>query len=155
MKRVRLDDLVEAIGADPAEGVWYVDTESGTTELVTENVMDAVLARSELAPQTPADVKLMFKLASEIVYDEDGRFIKLPGQLDVLEWDIMRRFSQTLTEPQASAEFTECVRGSNAFRGFNTCLRKYKLHNDWEIFRERALRNVAVQFCEQHNIPFE
>jgi hypothetical protein len=154
-KKVRIDEIASAIGADKSEGSWYLDTESGATELVTDNIMDAVLHRIQFPADAPADVQLMYKVACEIVADGDGRFMKLPGQLDVLEWDIMRKFASQLSDSELSENLQEDLRGANAFQAFQMKLRKHRLQGEWNEFRERALRDVAREWCNQHEIAYE
>lgn len=155
MKRVKLDDIASAIGADANEGLWFLDTESGITEFVAHNIMDTVLRIVDLPVDLPADIRLMYKLAKEVIFDDDDRFIKLPGQLDVLEWDIMRRFAVRQRDLQVASELTLSIQGANAFQAFNACLRKHKLQQQWQAHREELLRTIATEWCVQHGIPFD
>jgi hypothetical protein len=154
-KKVRLDEIALAIGSDPSEGSWYLDTESGITENVTDSIMDAVLRKIALPVEVPADVRLMWKRAEDILFDEKERFLKLPGRLDVLEWDIMRRFAQHQMDPALAADLTASIQGLNAFQAFNAKLRALKLQEAWQSYREDMLRDVAAEWCAQHGVPFE
>lgn len=155
MKKVKLDDIALAIGADANEGLWFLDTESGITEFVAHNVMDTVLRVVEIPVDLPADIRLMYKLAKEVIFDDDDRFVKLPGQLDVLEWDIMRRFAVSRPDPQVANELTASIQGANAFQAFNAGLRKHKLQQQWQAHREELLHTIAAEWCVQHGIPFD
>lgn len=151
---VDLDELAGAIGADNAEGTWYLDTLSSTVVLVADYVMELALKRVNLPPDAPGDLHLQYKTATDVLYDEQDRFLKIPGRLDVIEWDIMRRFSLQ-QEPNIAERLVESISGTSAFRGFQAQLRKYKLIDQWSQFRDAALRKVAAEWCEQHGITYE
>jgi hypothetical protein len=155
VKKVRLDDIALAIGSDPSEGAWYLDTESGITENVSDSVMDAVLRKIELPLEVPADVRLMWKRAADIVFDEKDRFLKLPGRLDVLEWDIMRRFALSQMDPGVAQDLTASIQGLNAFQAFNSRVRRHGLTAAWQAYRDDILKDVAAEWCAQHGVPFE
>jgi hypothetical protein len=155
VKKVRLDDIAMAIGSDSSEGLWYLDTEFGITEFLQLSVMDAVLRRIELPIDIPADIGLMYKLAQAVISDNEERFIKLPGEMDILEWDFMRRFAVSRMDPVIANDLSVAIQGANAFQAFNARLRKHKLQDEWERHREESLRDTAAEWCVQHGVPFE
>jgi len=46
------------------------------------------------------------------------------------------------------------IRGAGAFRLFKLLLTEYNLWDAWNQFKETELRQIAMQWCEEHGIAF-
>ena len=154
MKPVSLDHLVEAIASDPAEGAWYLRLNSGQLHRVPHPIFNAIVHRP-LSENDLTTAPENVAVAMAILSDDGNEFLKLPGQLDVLEWDAMRRFVEILSKESFADELRKCVHGPNAFRDFSKFIRRHGLEAQWLEFKQDAARSVAIQWCEEHNVPYK
>ena len=69
-------------------------------------------------------------------------------KLDVREWAIMDRFSETLKDSRLRNDFHDGFRGAGAFRLFKRLLTEYNLWDAWNRFKQVELRQMAIQWCE-------
>jgi hypothetical protein len=60
----------------------------------------------------------------------------------------MDRFSESLRDARLRNDF------HGAFRLFKRLLSEYNLWDAWNRFKEVELRQIAVQWCEEHGIVF-
>ena len=48
----------------------------------------------------------------------------------------------------------EAIHGAGAFRMFKSVIRRRGMEKDWHSFRDRALEQIAREWCEENDIPF-
>jgi hypothetical protein len=94
-----------------------------------------------------------FEVAEARLADWD-RFEKLPTKHDIHEWEIMREFAESVEPERLSDELQNAIRGAGAFRYFKDTLRRYRREQDWYAFRAAALRQIAIDWCEQNGIEY-
>ncbi|HEY6344301.1 MAG TPA: UPF0158 family protein [Bryobacteraceae bacterium] len=52
-------------------------------------------------------------------------------------------------------DLLNAIHGSGAFRYFKDTLRRYRIEKNWYAFRTDALREIAIEWCEQNGIAWE
>ena len=88
---------------------------------------------------------------------EEGsiRYLQLPSIWEVHEWEIMRRFSDALENEQPKELLLRQLHGRGAFRRFKEQLDRSGLLDRWFDFKRNALREHAVEWCKENDIPFK
>lgn len=147
---VRIAAIIEALDY-PEEWESYLDPDTGEVIAVTEEERDYVddpeLDVSDLPAWLQESVlKCRTALAS-------SRLLALPSRFDVHEWDIMRRFADTLDDP-ARGELLSAIHGKGAFRLFRMTVDRLGLRDAWFAFRDDAVKQIAVDWLNEHSIPF-
>jgi hypothetical protein len=46
------------------------------------------------------------------------------------------------------------IKGSGAFRRFKNDIRRFNLEDDWYKYRDVAIKEIAIEWCENNNIQF-
>jgi hypothetical protein len=49
----------------------------------------------------------------------------------------------------------DAIHGAGAFRMFQDAVRRRRIESDWFAFRAEALRQIALDWCEEHHIAWE
>ena len=52
-------------------------------------------------------------------------------------------------------ELEHAIHGAGAFRHFKATVRRHNIEGTWFAFRTEALREIAVEWCEEHEIAWE
>lgn len=92
-------------------------------------------------------------MAKAIFADWD-RFEKLPTKFDIHEWDIMHEFAESVEPERLNDELQNAIHGAGAFRYFKDTLRRHRREKDWHAYREEALRQIAIEWCEDNGIEY-
>jgi hypothetical protein len=152
---VKLKDLVDALDVQSGEYTYFVDRDSGEVELVSKDLLrDAEESGDdEEAPDLPAWQMREWELAKRIV--STGRFQHLPSKFDVHEWAIMEEFSLAVGSDRIREDLLNAIHGAGAFRHFKYVLRQRRIEPAWFKFRAEALRQIAIDWCEENGIPWE
>jgi hypothetical protein len=79
----------------------------------------------------------------------------LPSKFDVHEWDIMRRFSESIDDDEIRNELLRAIHGSGAFRYFKDSVCRRDLRDRWFKFRDEALEQIAIEWCKENGIEYE
>jgi hypothetical protein len=149
---VRLNDIVDALEMQFDESSSFLDLDTGQVETVSHDLLrDAESGGEE--PDLPAWQKQEWEIARRIV--STGRFQRLPTKFDVHEWEIMQDFSNSVESGSIREDLLDAIHGSGAFGNFKGVVRRHRIESAWFTFRTEALREIAVSWCEEHQIVFE
>ena len=94
------------------------------------------------------------ELADLIDEEWNKRFFPLPSQYDIHEYSIMERFIWDLPNERVQEGLASAIRGKGAFRRFKDRLYQYGLEQAWYQYQERAYRNIAIEWCEEHGFRY-
>jgi hypothetical protein len=151
---VRLDDIVDALEMQFDESSSFLDRDSGQVETVSHDLLrEAEECGDDEEPDLPAWQKQEWEIARQIVSTD--RFQKLPTKFDVHEWAIMQDFSRSLESERIREDLLHAIHGAGAFRYFKDTLRRHRIESAWFAFRSQALRQIALNWCEENHIVWE
>lgn len=88
--------------------------------------------------------------------DEDllEECIPLPSQYDINEYDMMVDFADEIEDVKIHNQLYISLNGSGAFRRFkDTCI-NFEIIDDWYKYREKRLKEIAVEWCNENNIKY-
>jgi Uncharacterised protein family (UPF0158) len=68
---------------------------------------------------------------------------------------IAGRFSNTVVDDQVKELLLRQIRGRGAFRRFKDELDRSGLLDRWYEFKRNALREQAIEWCTENDIPFK
>jgi hypothetical protein len=139
-----LDGLMENMTA-------FVDKKTGEIASVSED--DAALIDQALDEDDLPDwqVEMLPKLR-EILEGED--WVPLPTKFAVHEWDIMRRFVESVDDDALADRLRDAIHGRGAFRMFRATVEDAGLRAQWFDFKREALRDIAKDALEELEIPY-
>jgi hypothetical protein len=66
----------------------------------------------------------------------------------------MREFAESRRSARVREELVDAIHGSGAFRMFKDRIRRLGVEKDWYAFRDAALKEIAVEWCKEHQIAF-
>lgn len=149
---VKLEAVVEALDL-PREWESFLDPETGEIVSLTDDDRYAMELDAEEFDELPDWQRESVARIRRVL--DSGRALRLPDAFDVHEWEIMRRFSSFREDPDTRAELLDAIHGRGAFRLFKTTLARLGLRDEWYAYRDNALRDIARDWLEVHEIPFQ
>ncbi len=87
--------------------------------------------------------------------EETGDYIGLPSKFDIDKYRIMEKFCLSLQDAKMRDTFCGLLKGSGAFRRFKDALYEYGISDDWHKYSNDALKQIAIEWCEQNSIEFD
>jgi hypothetical protein len=150
--KVSLKDIVDALEMQSDEDFYFLDRQTGKVEFVSREVL-GIAEDGGTIDDVLEWQEDQFEVAEARLADWD-RFEKLPTKHDIHEWEIMREFAESVEPERLSDELQNAIRGAGAFRYFKDTLRRYRREQDWYAFRAAALRQIAIDWCEQNGIEY-
>jgi hypothetical protein len=152
MPQASLKEIVDALEMQFDEQSSYLDRHTGEVELVSGDVLRLV-EEGGAADMLPQWQEREFDVAKAL-FEDPNRFVRLPTQWDVHEWEIMREFAESVEPERLSRDLLQAVSGKGAFRYFKDTLRRYRREQDWYDYRTRALGEIAADWCEENGIEY-
>lgn len=150
---VKLSDIIEAIEFQMDESSAYLNIKTGEVVTVTHQDFEAAENQDAL-DEYPEWQHESIKTAQEIL-DHEEDFIGLPTKYDVHEYQIMERFILSIKDREISDALYRAIKGKGAFRRFKDDIFRFDIADEWYKYREDAIKQVAIDWCELNQIKFK
>jgi hypothetical protein len=151
---VLLKDIVDALDMQFDEHLSFLDLDTGQVETVSRELLGmAEELDDEEGPDLPEWQEDEWETAKRIISSD--RVAKLPSKRDVHEWSIMEEFSHGVASDSIREDLLNAIHRSGAFRKFKDTVRRCGIEQDWFAFRDDALRQIAIDWCEEHKIQWK
>lgn len=119
-----------------------------TGELYTVSDDDAALVENEAAEEDLPEWQAgMLPKLREILYGHD--WVRLPSKFDIHEWEIMRKFSDSVHDASLANRLARAIHGRGAFRMFRATVQDADMLEEWYAFRRGALRDIAKDALDE------
>lgn len=148
---VRLKDIVDALEMQFDEMPSFLDLETGQVQTISQDLLGEAEESDDEEEEDEQDEE--WEIAKLIVSTD--RFLKLPSKYEVHDWGIMEEFAQSVGSERIREELLRAIHGAGAFRYFKDTLRRHRMEETWYAFRTEALRQIAIEWCEEHPIAWE
>jgi hypothetical protein len=148
---IKLKDIIEGLEFLTEEGSSYLNTTTGEVVYVTTEELQAAENDAPLAdfPEWQHDA---IRIAGEII--ETDHYLPLPDRFEINEYQIMERFCLSVDNEDMRDDLCDTIRGRGAFRRFKDRIQAYGMAEAWYRYRDAALREIAVAWCEAHSISY-
>ena len=93
-------------------------------------------------------------IAREIIA-ESGQYIPLPTKFDIDEYSIMERFCMSMDNQEIGDILYDLICGGSAFRRFKDAIYQYGVEDEWYSYRDKAIKEIAIEWCRENNIEFD
>ena len=151
--RVNLSDIIEGLEFQSDESSSFLNKKTGEVVLMTDYAMRAA-EENEPLEEVPDWEKELVSIAREILA-ETGEYIQLPTKYDIDEYSIMENFCMSLDKKEIGDILYDLISGSGAFRRFKDAVYKYGVEDEWNIYRDNAIKEIAIEWCRENNIEFD
>jgi hypothetical protein len=118
MAIINLSDIVEAVQMESEVMIHYLNKNTG--EIVPIN-------KEEIDKETL----------------EEDDYIPLPSQLDIHEYEIMKKFCLSRKDQRISDDLWAAITGRGAFRQFKNKILQYGIDQSWHQYIDVAYREIA------------
>ena len=146
---VKLSAIIEGIDFQSDEGRSYLHTATGEVIYITDEELRAAEEEAPLDdfPEWQHD---QIRMATEML--ETDHYLPLPDRFEINEYQIMERFCLSVDDEDMREDLCDAIRGRGAFRRFKDRVQVYGMAEEWYRYRDAALREIAIAWCEAHGI---
>jgi uncharacterized protein UPF0158 len=149
--RVKLSDIVEGLEFQSDECFSYLNTATGKIISITDEELRAA-ENDEPLEDFPEWQHDAIRIAKDIV--ETEHYLPLPDRFEIHEYQIMERFCLSVDDEDMRDDLCDAIRGRGAFRRFKDRMQLYGMAEEWYQYRDAALREIAMAWCEAHGIAY-
>lgn len=155
--KVKLSRVIEGIEGQGDELFTFLDSETGEVVAVWDYALHAAEegeADEEEDGPAVAWRKEERALARAIVEDQNDRYLSLPDDSDINEWEMMQAFARGVDDKGVSETLQRAIHGRGAFRRFKDAAHRLGLADEWYRYRDQCYKNLAVQWCEDNGLAY-
>ena len=149
--RVKLQDILEGMDFQSDEQSSFLNLTTGEVVSITDEELRAA-ENDEPLEDFPEWQHDAIRIAGEIL--ETEHYLPLPDRFEMHEYSLMERFCLSVDEEDIRDDLRNAIRGRGAFRYFKDRIHAYGIAEEWYRYRDAALREIAVAWCEEHGIPY-
>lgn len=151
---VRLNDVVDALDMQFDELISILDLDTGQVQTLPDGMLgEAEECEGDEEPDLLEWEEADWEIAKRVV--STGRYVLLPDKYDVHDWAIMEDFVRSVESTRIREELLRAIYGKGAFRVFKDAIRRHGIESAWFEFRTAALRQIAIDWCEENQIKWE
>ena len=150
-KQVKLSDLVEGMDFQSDERSASLNLTTGAVVSVTDEELRAAENDAPLE-DFPDWQHEAIRIAGEIVATD--HYLPLPDKFAINEYRIMERFCLAIDDEDLRDALYNAIRGRGAFRYCKDKIHEYGIVEAWYRDRAAALREIAMDWCEAHDILY-
>ena len=148
---VKLSDIIIGIESQSYEMMSFLNVKTGDVVSITDEELQAA-EEDEPIENYPDWQRDSILTAIEIIEGDD--YYALPSQFDLHEYEIMEKFSLSIKDKNISDVLYYSIKGKGAFRRFKDNVYKYNIENEWYEFRDRRIKEFAIEWCMSKGIDF-
>src|SRR5580658_4997854 len=150
---VHLSDIIDTLEMQLGGFLSYLDLDTGQVVTVSEDLLRTAELQGDEEPDLPDWQRDEWEVAKQIV--STAHFRPLPTKFDVHEWEIMHDFSLAVGSDGIRGDLLRAIHGAGAFRNFKDVVRRLGIESAWFAFRADAMRQIALDWCEENQIAWE
>ena len=149
---VNLEEVLEAIEMRTKDSNYFYHKKTGEIYYITDSELRE--AEGDIAmDEYPEWKQQSIKTAVDIHSTSD--YIKLPKDDEIDDYEIMENFCYSIEDKELKKELLNTINGKGAFRRFKDKIYEYNLADDWYDYQDKNYREIAIDWCERHNIEYK
>ncbi|RZN37558.1 MAG: hypothetical protein EFT35_06015 [Methanophagales archaeon ANME-1-THS] len=151
-KPVKLEEIINALEIQNDTSMAFFNKITGEVLVIDEEDYRAAEEDKDLRgyPEWQRDV---IKTAKDLIDNEDN-YIRIPSKYDINEYEIIQNFCLSISDQRISDELYYSIKGGGAFRRFKDMIKRFGIENDWYQYRDEAIKQIAVDWCNENGIVF-
>src|SRR5262245_4106039 len=149
--QVKLQDILEGMDFQSDEQSAFLNLTTGEVVAITDEELRAAEHDAPLEdfPDWQHDA---IRIARDI--GETAHYLPLPDRFELNESQIMGRFCPSVDDEDRRGHLSGALRSRGPSRRFKDRIQVYGMAEDWYRYRDEALREIAMAWCEAHGIPY-
>ena len=148
---VKLTDILEGMDFQSDEQSSFLNLTTGEVVAISDEELRAAEHDAPL-DDFPEWQHEAMRIARDIV--ETEHYLPLPDPYEINEYRIMERFCLLVDDDDMREDLCHAIRGRGAFRRFKDRMQLYEMAEEWYRYRDEALREIAVAWCEAHGLQY-
>ena len=149
--QVKLQDILDGMDFQSDEQSSFLNLTTGEVVSITDEELRAA-ENDEPLEDFPEWQHAAIRIAGEIVATD--HYLPLPDRFEINAYRMMERFCLSVDDDDLRDDLCDAIRGRGAFRRFKDRVQAYGIAEAWYRYRDAALREIAVAWCEAHGIPY-
>jgi hypothetical protein len=153
MNKVKLEDVIEGVEFANDLNKFFFNKKTEKIHLITDEVEMHIDDDPEDDDFIPEWEKEFVLIARDIQKNSD-QYIQLPDKFEINDYAIMEKFCLSLNNENLRNEMYYSIKGSGAFRRFNSKIQNFNLVEDWHKYKKESYREIAIDWCKENNVEY-
>ena len=147
---VKLRDVINEMNPMIEECSAYLNRRTG--ELTTLTDEELTVAETDDPGRLEDWQREALPKLREVLQSDD--WLVLPDQFEINEWEIMKRYSESVDRAEWRHDLLAAIHGPGAFHSFRATTDRLDLTDRWYRFRDAAIGAIAIEWLDSHGITY-
>lgn len=156
--KVKLKELIDEMDFHSMEHTTLYNKKTGEFVFISDSAFRAAEDAADEADKEKIIDPITGDDDIEIainVLKNDHDYVELPSQYDIHEYSIMERFCLSLEDNKQQNILLSAIKGRGAFRRFKDKILDLGIEDDWYRFKHEALKEIAIEWCQENGLEYE
>lgn len=149
--KINLDNLAEEIDALPEMGQVYLNKKTGEIVYMQDEYFS--MAEEDEPVDDLNDWERDSVRDAKNIH-ETNDYISLPDKHSIDEWDMMRRFCNTVEDERKREKLLYLIQGKGAFRLFKEAIIDFGIRDEWHLFKHESIKEFAKDWCDENGLDY-
>lgn len=146
-----LGNVVDEVEALQEGWTIYLNQKTGDLMTVTDREVRLALNQEEASELADWLMDDFLPKVKEVATSDD--YVTLPNKAS-LDFAMMERYCNAVDDPQFRESLLNAIRGDEAPARFNDLIEAKGVQDEWEQFKEEAVRSIIAEFLDSHKISY-
>ena len=148
---ININEIASELEIQSESHPSYLNRETGEIVTIPEEFF-SVAESGEDFSSYPDWEKELIEAAEDVLASE--KYVPLPSEFDIHEYRIMEDFCYSMEGDKVQQKLLRAIDGKGAFRRFRDNIFDFGIEQRWYRFKQEALKKIAIEWCEENEIPY-
>jgi hypothetical protein len=148
---VSIKDVVDEMDVPSDEHSAFLNRHTGELVTLSREEISAAEEDDDIDDYPEWQQEMIVK-AREVISSDD--YLPLPNKFDIHEYNIMEEFCCSIVDDEIREGLLGKIRGQGAFRRFKDTIHMNGMEEEWYLFRQKELEQIAIDWLEANQIPY-
>ncbi|AST90846.1 UPF0158 family protein [Sutcliffiella cohnii] len=149
---ISLRELVEEMDTQSEDDKSFINRETGKIIIIETSILRRI-EEEEIEAETNVGGESLYIEALDII-ENDEKYEVIPSQWDINEYEMMEDFISSMESPKVRDRLYGVIKGKGAFRRFKDMIIKLDVEQQWYLYKDQRLKEIAIKFCEMYDINY-
>ncbi|MGY3714696.1 UPF0158 family protein [Sutcliffiella cohnii] len=149
---ISLRELVEEMDTQSEDDKSFINRETGKIIIIETSILRRI-EEEEIEAETNVGGESLYIDALDII-ENDEKYEVIPSQWDINEYEMMEDFISSMESPKDRDRLYGVIKGKGAFRRFKDMIIKLDVEQQWYLYKDQRLKEIAIKFCEMYDINY-
>lgn len=150
--QIKLKDMVDELEVQLDDFHSFLNVKTGQIVGVTSEDLQA--AEDEEPFEHLVEWQQDDRRTAKDIVENDEDYMEFPTKYEINEYQIIEEFCYSISDERKQEALLRAIRGRGAFRRFKDTIIEFGIEDQWYVYRNEILKQIAIKWCQENDINY-